>query len=122
MSPGDDLAAYMTYGWEDIWSSIPEASRKEWGLFSRNDMDSWASADMFATMFGLNEKDIEMKQYAGMNFGIGWTNQDTSYGINLAMHCAVTFKNSYALTFQLIDLDKEYDDVLYKVLDSIYFD
>ncbi len=85
-------------------------------------MDSWASADMFATLFGLNEKDLEMKQYMGMNFGIGWANQDTSYGINLAVHYAITIKNGYALMFQLIDLDKEYDDVLYKVLDSIYFD
>lgn len=125
MAPIDvDYEASIMFGWNDLWSEIPDSSKSQWGVSSRRDLDSWATADMFAALFDVAEKDVTVQNYGGIDFGLAWVKQDTALGINIDAYCAVTIKNGYAIYFYLYDLNKnnKYIDVFTKVLDSIYLD
>ena len=122
MRPSDGSAVRMNYATKDIWSSLPETIRRELGLSSRNDLDSLATAELYAVAFGIDKNDIEIKQYAGKKFGIWRANEETSDGNKLGVIHAVTFRNGNVLGFQYMALDREYDEVFDKVLNSIVFD
>lgn len=123
MSPIDDkLATSIMFGCEDMWSMIPEKTRKSWGLYSREDLDAMMDSELLATMADLDATDIKMVTYAGIQYGICIIEQNSGIGITIKQKYALTIKNGYFVMFQMYDPDSIYNNIFETVLNSVSFD
>ncbi len=122
MSPVGDSVSSIMFGYQDVWNSIPESSRKEWGIKNKSDLDNlFMDKEYIADIYGTDEKDIAMEYHAGHLFAIGKTKQDSGFGFTLEMTVATTFVDGYMIQFQMADLSNTYNSVFLNVLDSFAF-
>lgn len=122
MAPVNDKnSTSIMFGCVDVWKTCSESVWKNAGVYSRKEIDALMDKELLASLGDVDEKDITMKNIAGVQYGICKMKQ-TKYGIIVTMSCAFTIHDGYFIQFQMYDPMGKYSDVFEEVISSVYID
>lgn len=122
MSPiNDNGSTSFMFGCQDAWEMLPEATRKEYGIQTRKDLDAFFSDNLASVLLEMDITDTRTVEYSGIKFEVYSREEETVLG-TLPWMGATAVYNGYFIQFQMCDMSGLYGDVFEEVLNSIYFD